>query len=507
MADINISNFDILENTLKKDDSGNLRFDIDRTVQVTPPNNGTYNVTEVDENTATDANGNLIDGYVSEDLDFIVKVGNQQIKKVTKRFYYNYVRVQDDDNSFRQYTMEFLFKAKCEGAVGETKSILVKKKTTQNTLADIHQNLLYLNETGNILGTNPQRAGSNYTDDFIAQYPFVKVPSVSKDIFELEEYDIPVADRPYPNVTRGIRIRTDRSFPCTTTPPQRDRYRIQCNYGALNGQSQDDAVESLCAQDGRYAVTRYTFVVLDSNDLSSGKELYIEIDGKLTPANKDTINMGRGMGFITKTSVQGGEKVFKVGTKTIDFEDNQVEIFEVLDEVVTCPRISQGCYFVDRNYNPTLSNITSCDGKTYTWNGSTWLQRFNTAGDACYIKNNAIPPSQILGFEEVQPNDVLFVNCSNTLYYWYWEQNIWVDYNPYDSNGNESPDPDDTLPGIDDGTPDPFGGGSGGGGSTIGGGGFNTGGGTPTTGGGGGTNESIGGFGTPEDPNDTFGGF
>jgi len=505
MADINISNFDILQDTIEKDDNSNLRFKIQRTVNVVPPNNGSYNVTVVDENSALDTNGNLREGYESEDLDFIIKVGNQQIKKVTKRFYYNYVR-SNEDIQFRQYTMEFLIKAKCEGAIGETKSILVERKSTENTLADINNNLLYLNETGNILGTNPQKPGSNYTDDFIAQYPFVKVPSVSKDIFELEEYDIPAANRPYPNVTKGIRIRTDRSYPCTTTPPQRDRYRIKCNYGALNGQSQNDAIESLCAQDSRYAVTSFTFVVLDNNNLSKGKELYIEIDGKLTPANKDTINMGRGMGFITKTSFQGGEKVFRVGTKTIEFEDKEVEIFEVLEEIGTCPNISQGCYFIDRNINPTTSNITACDRRTYIWNGSTWIPRFNTADDACYIKNNDIPPSQILGFEQTEPNDVLFVNCSNTLYYWYWEQNIWVDYNPYDSDGNESGDPNDTLPGIDDGNPDPFGGGSGGNGNG-GDGGFNTGGGTPLTGGGGGGNESIGGLGTPGGPSDRFGGF
>lgn len=476
MADINISNFDIVQDTIEKDDDSNLRFKIRRTVNVVPPNNGTYNVTVVDENTALDTSGNLREGYESEDLDFIVKVGNQQIKKVTKRFYYNYVR-SAEEIQFRQYTMEFLIKAKCEGAIGETKSILVERKSDANTLADINNNLLYLNETGNILGTNPQRAGSSYTDDFITQYPYVKVPSVSKDIFELEEYDIPVADRPYPNVTRGIRIRTDRSFPCTTTPPQRDRYRIKCNYGALNGQSQDDAIESLCAQDGRYAVTSFTFVVLDNNNLSKGKELYIEIDGKLTPANKDTINMGRGMGFITKTSVQGGEKVFTVGTKTIEFEDKEVEIFEVLEEISTCPNISQGCYFVDRNINPTTSNITACDRRTYIWNGSRWIPRYNTADDACYIKNNDIPPSQILGFEEAEPNNVLFVNCSNTLYYWYWQQNIWVDYNPYDSNGGEFPA-----------------GGLGEEGNNTGGGGGGR------SGGGGGANESIGGFDSPFGP-------
>lgn len=494
MADIKINNFDLFEDTLEKDDNGNLRFRVSRDVQITPPNNGAYNFQQVDIDNATDANGNLLDGYVSEDLDFIVKVGNQQIKKVTKRFFYEYTRAQGPEPAdFRKYSMNFLFKAKCDGAIGETRQILIRKKAGQNTLEDINENLLYLNETGDILGASR----TTTPEDFIAQYPFVQVPSVSNDVFELELFEIPESDRPFYNITTGIRIKTSNVYPCTTQPPPVTRYRIKCNYGALNGQSQSDAIESLCAQDRRYAVTGYTFVVLDDSSLSTGKKLYIEIDGKLTPANKNTINMGRGMGFITKTSVQGGEEVFSVGTTTVEFEDNEVEIFEILENVGTCPRISQGCYFVERNYNPTTSDITACDGKTYRWDGTTWLQIFNTALDACYIKNNTIPPSQITGFEESQPNDVLFVNCSNTLYYWYWEQNKWVDFNPYDSSGGTNGPSNPELPGIDDGTPDPFGGGSGGGGGNNIGGGFSTGGGTPIggiIGGSGGDNESLGGF-------------
>ena len=378
-------------------------------------------LTEIPEDEAYDPETGALYGLVyAADLKLSVDFGGIE-REVTRTYYF---RVNNPTLTSFEIQMRFMKNSRSCNPSSDNyidKTIIVREEIDLNGNINQLEGLPLFDTLNNGL-----------TPNFVNTYPFVQIPAFGDEIYSIDLQNVFINDQvgsvaqyfvDIDDIKRNCQDNNDDDGGTEddnelTLPQSKSKiYTLYLNVDRGGGTDKD--IIEMCARitGNGNRVKEQKFHIFDilRND-SQYKGQYLFLDDQKTPANSSTLGT---YNFITRANTNSivyllteeehiingeSQKIYRIGNENQDYD--------------RCPSLTGGCILVENNINPNNLSQTPCSGKFYRWTGTTWVETYDAAIDACYIKNNNISPSNI------SPSTST-IRCSGTTYN--WNGNVWVE--------------------------------------------------------------------------------